>query len=68
MPVIGWRIGRMRLPLFLAPKSETREFSGDDGRFHFDVAIRLPIVGLLAHYRGWLEPATTIARQQAQTA
>ncbi len=58
MPVVGWRVGRIKLPLFLAPKSETREFVGDDGRFHFDVAIRVPLVGLLAHYRGWLEPKT----------
>ncbi|MET0638609.1 MAG: DUF4166 domain-containing protein, partial [Hyphomicrobium sp.] len=38
------------------PKSEAREFIGEDGRFHFDVAIRIPIVGRLAHYRGWLVP------------
>ncbi|MET1047454.1 MAG: DUF4166 domain-containing protein, partial [Hyphomicrobium sp.] len=56
MPVVGWRIGRMPFPLFLAPKSEAREFIGEDGRFHFDVAIRIPIVGRLAHYRGWLVP------------
>jgi hypothetical protein len=56
MPVVGWRIGPVKLPLALAPKSETREFAGDDGRFHFDVGIALPLVGLLAHYRGWLEP------------
>ncbi len=59
MPVTGWRIGRMKLPLFLAPTSDTREFAGDDGRFHFDVRIGLPLIGLLAHYRGWLEPKRT---------
>ncbi|MBS0238989.1 MAG: DUF4166 domain-containing protein [Proteobacteria bacterium] len=56
MPVAGWRIGPIKLPLFLAPTSDTREFAGDDGRFHFDVRIGLPLSGLLAHYRGWLEP------------
>jgi Domain of unknown function (DUF4166) len=60
MPVIGWQVGRIKLPLFLAPKSETREFVGDDGRFRFDVAIRVPLVGLLAHYRGWLVPKTAV--------
>jgi hypothetical protein len=65
MPVVGWRFGAMPLPLFLAPKSETREFVGGDGRFHFDVAIRLPIVGLLAHYRGWLVPQAVAARETA---
>lgn len=56
MPVVGWRIGPVRLPLFLAPTSDTREFEGEDWRFHFDVRIGLPLIGLLAHYRGWLEP------------
>jgi len=56
MPVAGWRIGPIKLPLFLAPTSDTREFAGDDGRFHFDVRIGLPLIGLLARYRGWLEP------------
>ncbi len=63
MPVIGWQVGRIKLPLFLAPKSETREFVGDDGRFHFDVAIRVPLVGLLAHYRGWLVPKMAVVRE-----
>jgi Domain of unknown function (DUF4166) len=63
MPVIGWQVGRIRLPLFLAPKSETPEFVGDDGRFHFDVAISVPLVGLLAHYRGWLAPRVAVARE-----
>lgn len=56
MPVVGWRLGPLKLPLALAPKSATREFADDAGRFRFDVAISLPLVGLVAHYRGWLEP------------
>ncbi|WP_339085747.1 DUF4166 domain-containing protein [Hyphomicrobium sp. ghe19] len=68
MPVAGWRIGRIRLPLMLAPTSETREFVGEDGRFHFDVAIGLPVVGLLAHYRGWLEPRTGYALARSPVA
>jgi len=43
MPVVGWRLGPVPLPLALAPRSKTREFVGEDGRFHFDVAIELPI-------------------------
>jgi hypothetical protein len=37
----------------------------EDDRFWFDVSLRLPLVGLLAHYRGWLQPdeiAADIAR------
>jgi hypothetical protein len=55
MPVVGWRLGPMKLPLALAPKSATREFTDDAGRFRFDVAISLPLAGVIAHYRGWLE-------------
>jgi len=62
MPVIGWRLGPVALPRALAPKSDTREFVDDRGRFRFDVAIGLPLIGQLAHYRGWLEPKILPAR------
>lgn len=55
-PVAGWRIGPLPLPLALAPRSVAREWQDDTGRFNFDVHLSLPIVGLLAHYRGWLLP------------
>jgi hypothetical protein len=55
-PVTGWRIGPLRLPAFLAPRSEAREYVDDQGRFRFDVRMSLPLFGLLAHYRGWLKP------------
>jgi Domain of unknown function (DUF4166)/Saccharopine dehydrogenase NADP binding domain len=54
LPVTGWRFGGILMPRVLAPRSESREFTGEDGRFHFDVRISLPWLGLLAHYRGWL--------------
>lgn len=62
MPVIGWRLGPILLPRALAPKSDTREFVDDRDRFRFDVAIGLPLIGQLAHYRGWLEPKILSAR------
>jgi NAD(P)-dependent dehydrogenase (short-subunit alcohol dehydrogenase family) len=55
-PVTGWRIGPLRLPRFLCPRSEAREFVDGEGRFNFDVRMSLPFFGLLAHYRGWLKP------------
>lgn len=58
MPVTGWKIGSIVLPLFLAPKSETLEFQDGQGRFCFDVKVSLPIIGLLMHYQGWLEPVS----------
>ncbi|HYI40612.1 MAG TPA: DUF4166 domain-containing protein [Allosphingosinicella sp.] len=55
MVIRRWWLGPLPLPLFLAPRSEAREWE-EGGRFHFDVPIALPLLGLLVHYRGWLEP------------
>ncbi len=52
----SWRLGAVPLPRMLMPDGIATEH-GDDGRFRFDVPIRLPMVGLVVHYRGWLEPA-----------
>ena len=48
-----WWIGRLPLPLLLAPRSLAREWEAD-GLFHFDVPIALPLIGSIVHYRGWL--------------
>jgi hypothetical protein len=48
-----WSFLRIPLPLALAPRSDAREWEEDD-RFHFDVAIALPLVGPIVHYTGWL--------------
>ncbi len=59
---IVWRVAGIRifglLPLYPGwfAGVQARE-SGDDGRYRFDVRARLPGIGLLVHYRGWLEPA-----------
>ncbi len=52
----NWRIGPIPLPRALLPFGETYE-SEQDGRFHFNVSISAPIIGLVAEYRGWLSPA-----------
>ena len=49
-----WWIGPFRLPLALAPRSLAREWE-ENGRFHFDVPIALPILGRVVHYRGQLQ-------------
>lgn len=56
MEMFGWKFWFVPLPLFLAPKSLASEWD-EDGRFHFDVPIALPVIGLMVHYRGWLEPS-----------
>ena len=43
------------VPKFLIPKGKSYEME-KDGKFHFNVTIKLPILGLMAAYKGWLEP------------
>ncbi|OCJ00259.1 saccharopine dehydrogenase [Rhizobium sp. AC27/96] len=54
MEIRGWSFLGVPLPLFLAPRSTAYEWSESD-RFHFDVSIALPVLGLIVHYRGWLQ-------------
>lgn len=56
MSVIGWRIGAIPLPHWLAPRSTATESVDAHGRFRFDVPIALPLIGRLTHYSGWLVP------------
>lgn len=54
LPVVGWRLFGVRMPLALAPVSVSREHVDDQGRFCFDIRVSLPTGGLLIAYRGWL--------------
>ncbi|WP_246154094.1 SDR family oxidoreductase [Methylobacterium oryzihabitans] len=54
MTIAGWRLGRLPLPVALAPAARARESVDAAGRFRFDVAVDLPLVGPLVQYRGWL--------------
>ncbi len=56
MRVVSWSLLGLPLPPFLAPSSEAREWMDGEGRLRFDVPIRLPLLGPLVHYRGWLRP------------
>lgn len=54
MPVThGWFCG-IPMPRWTLPLSQTREFIKDN-RFHFDVKLSAPWVGLIVHYEGWLK-------------
>jgi hypothetical protein len=55
MEMRGWSLLGIPLPMGLAPRGRAREWE-EDGRFRFDVPIALPLVGLIVHYTGWLEP------------
>ena len=50
------------LPRLLWPRMQARERIDAQGRFTFDVAIALPILGRLVAYRGWLMPTSPVAR------
>ncbi|WP_315837976.1 DUF4166 domain-containing protein [Bradyrhizobium prioriisuperbiae] len=54
MHIRRWWLGPLPLPIALAPRSVAREWQAED-RFQFDVPISLPLIGLIVHYRGWLE-------------
>ncbi|WP_232631412.1 SDR family oxidoreductase, partial [Methylobacterium sp. Leaf118] len=56
MTVTGWRLGPLPLPRVLRPTTQARERVDGQGRFRFDVALFVPVAGLLVHYRGWLVP------------
>ncbi len=57
LTIVGFRVGRLRLPRWLGPGSLAREFVDVDGRFCFDVDVWLPFgLGRMVRYRGWLVP------------
>jgi hypothetical protein len=55
MHICGWSVFGVPLPLALAPQGRAHEWQ-EHGRFWFDVPISLPLIGLVVHYTGWLEP------------
>jgi saccharopine dehydrogenase-like NADP-dependent oxidoreductase len=60
---ISARIFGCPLPDFLRPRSNASETVGDDGQFHFDVPIALPLIGTIVHYKGSLRPAEMSLQQ-----
>ena len=56
MRMLGWSMWRFPLPLAIAPRSFAREWA-EEGWFHFDVPIALPLIGRIVHYRGRLKLA-----------
>jgi Domain of unknown function (DUF4166) len=50
------RVLGLPLPRWLSPSVRTFESQRED-RYHFDVEARLPLLGLIVRYAGWLERA-----------
>ena len=57
LETLSARMFRCPLPHFLRPRSRASETVGADGQFLFDVPIALPLIGIIVHYKGSLEPA-----------
>lgn len=57
LPRKAW-FGPIPLPRVLVSRIAASERIAADGRFEFDVAIRLPLIGELVHYNGQLYPPT----------
>jgi hypothetical protein len=55
LAVRRWTAFGIPMPLALAPTGDAFE-SADGGRFNFHVEIRLPLIGMIVRYRGWLVP------------
>ncbi len=45
---------RIPCPKLLLPQSKTVEWQDEEGRFRFDVSARMPLIGALIRYQGWL--------------
>ena len=52
-----WSCLGIPLPKSLLPKGDSYETQNDE-KFHFNVKVEAPIIGLIAAYQGWLEPET----------
>ena len=52
-----WSFLGIPMPQFLLPREESFECE-EEGVFHFNVAVRVPIAGLIVAYKGWLQPET----------
>ena len=48
-----WTVLGIPMPMALGPRATAFEH-GADGRFNFDVALSLPLIGHVGRYRGWL--------------
>jgi putative NADH-flavin reductase len=56
MELRRWSAFGIPLPRSIGPAINARELD-EEGRFRFDVAVRMPLIGPVIHYSGWLERA-----------
>ena len=53
MRFVRWSLSGLSLPLWLAPRITAREWE-ETGRFRFEVAVAMPMVGEVVRYSGSL--------------
>lgn len=53
--------GKLRLPGFLTPRAKAVIWQDEAGRYRFDIASELPLIGRLTRYQGWMRPDTASA-------
>lgn len=53
MVMRSWSVFGIKLPIRLAPRSPAREWE-ENGTFHFNVPVSVPLIGKVVHYRGSL--------------
>lgn len=62
--VLDWRVARVRalgVPLPARAFADVRAYESEhQGRYRFEVAARLPVVGPVVAYRGWLQVEATL--------
>lgn len=56
----GWRFFGLPLPRWLGPSGDVYEMA-KNGKFHFHVDLRLPIIGRIVRYIGWFDPVPVIS-------
>ncbi|MFM9864038.1 MAG: DUF4166 domain-containing protein, partial [Micropepsaceae bacterium] len=56
LSIVRARLGELPLPRFLTPQTDASAGIDENGRYRFDVAISLPVIGRLVRYRGLLTP------------
>ncbi|RYD83983.1 MAG: DUF4166 domain-containing protein, partial [Sphingomonadales bacterium] len=56
MALMDWTLFGVPMPRFLGPRINAREWVAE-GRFHFEVTVRMPVIGDVVHYTGWLARA-----------
>jgi hypothetical protein len=60
MELRRWTLFGLPMPRGLGPRIAAREWQ-ENGRFRFDVDVRLPLIGKVVCYNGWLEAGRTSA-------